>query len=133
MHAVIDARVAAVIPALLGEIDLDDYELRPARDASTNAVRQIIDAAHADSTLPEEVTFGDIGTLLVRLSRPLPGTVPAELDNQLAHRHLDLLIEGLRPSGSRHRVLSGPALAHSDLRALGGSTAGSARQDRQKT
>jgi AcrR family transcriptional regulator len=118
MHAVIDVRVAAVIPALLGEIDLDDQELTPARDASVSAIQQIIDAAHADSTLPEEVTFGDIGTLLVRLSRPLPGTVPAELSNQLAHRHLDLLIEGLRPSGSRPKNLDGPALAHRDLRAL---------------
>jgi AcrR family transcriptional regulator len=122
MHAVIDVRVAAVIPALLGEIDLDDQELKPARDASTSAIQQIIDAAHADSTLAEEVTSGDIGTLLVRLSRPLPGTVPAELNNQLAHRHLKLLIEGLRPSGSRHRVLGGPALAHRHLRALGDST-----------
>jgi AcrR family transcriptional regulator len=118
MHAVLDIGVAAVIPALIDELELDEGELRPARDASASAIQRLIDTAHDDGTLPEEVTFGDIGTLLVRLSRPLPGPVTAELSNRLAHRHVDLLIEGLRPSAERHKVVEGPALTHGDLRAI---------------
>jgi hypothetical protein len=42
------------------------------------------------------VGFADIGTLLVRLSRPLPGPVPTEVNDDLAHRHLELVLAGLR-------------------------------------
>ncbi|HLY33382.1 MAG TPA: helix-turn-helix domain-containing protein [Jatrophihabitantaceae bacterium] len=119
MHAVLDVRISAVIPVLLDQIDMDDAELAPAREASARAVERIIDAAHADRSLSEAITFGDVGTLLVRLSRPLPGPIPAELNNQLAHRHLDLLIAGLRPfRDSALDDVSGPALARSDLRRL---------------
>jgi AcrR family transcriptional regulator len=118
MHAVLEVRVSAVIPVLLDEIDMADAELGPAREKSSSAVLRIIDRAHEDGSLPAEVTFGDIGTLLVRLSRPLPGGLSAELDSDLAHRHLDLLIEGLRPSAGRHAVTAGPALSREELRAM---------------
>lgn len=118
MHTVLDLRISAVIPSLLDKVDLDDEELLPAREASALAVQGIIDRAHADGTLPEDVTFADIGMLLVRLSRPLPGPVPPELNDQLAHRHLDLLVEGLRPTGGRREVITGPALSFEELRAI---------------
>jgi AcrR family transcriptional regulator len=118
MHTVLDLRISAVIPLLLDKVDLDDEELLPAREASALAIHGIIDRAHADGTLPEDVTFADIGMLLVRLSRPLPGPVPPELNDQLAHRHLDLLVEGLRPAGARREVITGPALSFEELRAI---------------
>ena len=118
MHTVIDLRISAVIPLLLDKIDLEDQELVPAREASARTVQGIIDRAHADGTLPEDVTFADIGMLLVRLSRPLPGPVPPELNDRLAHRHLDLVVEGLRPAATRRKVTSGPALGFEQLRAL---------------
>lgn len=118
MHAVLDIRVSAVIPVLLDELDLSGADVATARDASADAVQQIVDRAHADGSLPAEVTFGDIGTLLVRLSRPMPGPMGAQLDSELAHRHLRLLIEGLRPSAGRRAVTDGPALTRSDLRAI---------------
>jgi AcrR family transcriptional regulator len=133
MHTVIDLRISAVIPLLLDKVDLEDRELRPAREASAAAVQEIIDSAHADGTLPEDVTFADIGMLLIRLSRPLPGPVPSELNNRLAHRHLDLIVEGLRPAATRRKVTTGPALSFEELRAMreaesvdagGSSTAG---------
>jgi AcrR family transcriptional regulator len=119
MHAVLDLRISAVIPLLLDKVDLDDEELLPAREMSARAVQQIIDSAHAEGTLPENVTFGDIGLLLVRLSRPLPGPIPPELNDQLAHRHLDLLVGGLRPAGRGRDVITGPALSYQELRAIG--------------
>jgi hypothetical protein len=66
------------------------------REASAHAVERLVEAAHDDGSLSPAVSFGDVGTLLVRLSRPLPGPVDAELDNRLAHRHLDLVLAGLR-------------------------------------
>jgi hypothetical protein len=44
-------------------------------------VERLIEAAHADGSLPRNVTFADIGTMLVRLSRPLPGGVQPDLDS----------------------------------------------------
>jgi hypothetical protein len=62
------------------------------------------------------VSFGDIGTLLVRLSRPLPGPIDAELDNRLAHRHLDLVLAGLRADGV---VLDAEGPSRADLHDAG--------------
>jgi hypothetical protein len=109
--------VSAVIPLVLQTLDLDDAELGPAREASASLVQQIVDAAHRDGTLADDVTFGDIGTLLVRLSRPLPGPIAPDVNDELAHRHLDLLVEGIRPSVGR-RPASGPRLERADLHRL---------------
>lgn len=98
MHDVLELKVSAVIPLVLDRLDLDDADLAPVREASAAATERLIDAAHEDGTLPREVTFGDIGTLLVRLSRPLPGPLPTEVNDELAHRHLDLVLAGLRAS-----------------------------------
>ena len=91
----LDVRVSAVIPLALDR--LDDPDLEQAREASAAAVERLVDAAHDDGSLPPEITFGDLGTLLVRLSRPLSG-MDTKADNVLAHRHLDLALAGLRTS-----------------------------------
>jgi AcrR family transcriptional regulator len=104
LREMLDVRVSAVIPLALDR--LDDPDLDAARDASASAVQRLVDAAHDDGSLPAEVSFGDIGTLLVRLSRPLTGVAP-DVDNQLAHRHLDLVLAGLRsPSAVEGRGMS---------------------------
>jgi hypothetical protein len=56
--------------------------------------------------------------LIVRLSRPLPGGFPREMDDRLSHRHLDLLIDGLRPATRPPAPLGGPAMTFDDLRRL---------------
>lgn len=115
MHDVLDLRVSAVISLVLDRLDLDDAELAPAREASAAASERLIEAAHDDGSMPREVTFGDIGTLLVRLSRPLPGPIPTELNDELAHRHLDLALAGLRASPG---VLADRGLSRAELRSL---------------
>jgi len=112
LRDMLDVRVSAVIPLALDR--LDDADLHVAREASAGAVQRLVDAAHDDGSLPAEVSFGDLGTLLVRLSRPLPGLGP-EADNQLAHRHLDLVLAGLRNPG----VLEAPGPSRADLHGLG--------------
>jgi AcrR family transcriptional regulator len=116
MHAVLDLRVAAVIPVLLEQVELEGEELTAARERGARALQQIVDSAHAAGCLNSEVTFGDIGLMLIRLSRPLPGRIAPDLNAELAHRHLDLLINGLRPAGAAPTALGGPGLSLADLR-----------------
>ena len=116
MHRAIDVRTAAVIPALFGEIPFDDEEISRARHAGPAAVQALVDAAHRAGTLRPDVTSGDIGMLIVRLSRPLPGGFPPEINYRLSHRHLNLVIDGLRATARQPAELGGPALTLTDLR-----------------
>jgi AcrR family transcriptional regulator len=118
MHRAVDLRVAAVIPALLGQVSLDDEEMQRARDEASRPLQAILDAAHSAGILRPEVTFGDISLLVIRFSRPLAG-FPRDLNDRLAHRHLDLLITGLAEMDRADaKALGGPALTLQDLRAL---------------
>jgi len=118
MHRAIDVRTAAVIPALLAEAPLDDEEIRQARETGSALLEALTSAAHQAGTLRADVTPADIGLLIVRLSRPLPGGFPPEINNSLSHRHLDLLIDGLRDTARQPAHLAGPALTLTDLRQL---------------
>jgi hypothetical protein len=119
MHRAVDLRVAAVIPALLGQVSLDDEEMLRARVEASRPLQAIIDAAQSAGILRPDVTFGDIGLLVIRFSRPLPGGFPRDLNDRLAHRHLDLLTAGLREIETADgEVLGGPALTLQDLRAV---------------
>ena len=115
MHRAIDVRTAAVIPALLADAPLDDEEIRQARQTGSALLEALVDAAHRVGTLRGDVTSGDIGLLIVRLSRPLPGGFPPETNQRLSHRHLDLLIDGLRTTARQPAQLDGPALTLTDL------------------
>jgi len=68
--------------------------------------------------LRADITAADIGMLIVRLSRPLPGGFAPEINSGLSHRHLDLVLDGLRVAAQQPAQLSGPALTMSDLRRL---------------
>ncbi|MFL6144880.1 MAG: TetR/AcrR family transcriptional regulator [Labedaea sp.] len=118
MHRALDIRVAAVIPALLRVVTLDDAETNAVREPGVTLLQRLIDTAKREGALRTDVTFADIGTLVVRLSRPLPGGFSREQNDALAHRHLDLLINGLRAVPDRAGALSGPALGLEELRRL---------------
>ena len=118
LHRALDLRIAAVMPVLVGQLQMD-RELLDARRASVEPLDQIIAAARADGSLRLDVASGDIGMLLVRLARPLPGPLPPALNHRLAHRHLDLLLDGLlRTSASPGVSLPGPAMTFDDLAAM---------------
>jgi AcrR family transcriptional regulator len=111
LREMLDVRVSAVIPLALDR--LSDPDLDQAREASASTVERLVDAAHDDGSLAREVTFGDLGTLLVRLSRPLPG-VDEKADTMLAHRHLDLVLAGLRA----HPMMAEQGLSRVELHRL---------------
>jgi AcrR family transcriptional regulator len=119
MHRALDLRIAAAMPALVGQLEMElDKELVAARQASVEPLDRIIAAAHADGSLRQDVASGDIGLLLVRLTRPLPGPFPPEVDHGLAHRHLDLVLAGLRSPNPSSASLPEPAMTFDDLRAM---------------
>jgi AcrR family transcriptional regulator len=118
MHRAIDVRTAAVIPALLAEAPFDDQELSQARRTGAALLEALVGAAHRAGTLRADVTPADIGLLIVRLSRPLLGGFPPETNTSLSHRHLDLLLDGLRTTARQPAHLGGPALTLTELRQL---------------
>jgi AcrR family transcriptional regulator len=118
MHGVLDVRIAAVIPALMPEISLDDEEIMRIRDEGVRIGEQMVEAAHRAGTLRPEVTFADIGLLTVRLSRPLPGPVTPEVNARLSHRHLDLVLNGLHSGERDEAAIEGPALSMGELRSM---------------
>ncbi len=64
------------------------------------------------------MTFADIGTSLVRLSRPLPGGFNRPQNDGLAHRHLALFVDGLRAHPAPRVELPGPSMSLDDLHRL---------------
>jgi hypothetical protein len=114
---VLDLRTSVVVPTLLDELDLEEPQLKAVRMKSAELVEQLLHAAHMTGALREGVTFGDIGLLLVRLSRPLPGPFPTEIQEQLAHRHADIVLAGVRAEPSTE-PLTGPELELPDLQQL---------------
>ncbi len=119
MHAALDLRISAVMPALLGHVSFDDAELTRGRDQNLTPVLRLIEQAQASGRLRPDVTFADIGLLLVRLSRPLPGPFPPDLDLALAHRHLDLLLAALDPrAAAAAGPLPEPALTLAELQTV---------------
>jgi AcrR family transcriptional regulator len=112
LRAALELRVSAVIPQVLDVLDLEEPELAAAREASARATEALVDAAHVSGALPEDVTFADVGMMLVRIARPLPGPMGDELKHELARRHLELFIRGLRAGEGE---LEGPALSRSEL------------------
>jgi AcrR family transcriptional regulator len=117
MRRALALQVSAVVPALLGAVELDDEEMRAVRMESAELLQQMIDGAQADGSLRDGIAFGDIATLLVRLSRPLPGTIDRTRDMELADRQLTLLIDGLR-SERAIEPLSGTGMTLESLQAL---------------
>jgi AcrR family transcriptional regulator len=112
LRAALELRVSAVIPQVLDVLDLEEPELAAAREASARATEALVDAAHVSGGLPKDVTFADVGMMLVRIARPLPGPMPDELKHQLSRRHLELFIRGLRGGEGD---LDGPELTRGDL------------------
>lgn len=115
LRRALELRVSVVMPQVLDVIDPDHPDLAAARDATAKAVEQLVDAAHASGDLPADVTFLDVGMMLVRIARPLPGPMPTEMKDELARRHLDLFIRGLRTGGAE---LSGPVVTRDDMAAM---------------
>lgn len=117
MHAVIDLRTSAVIPALLGALDLEEPQIKAARTTSAQLIEDLLETARKTGRLRPDAAFADVGLLLVRFSQKLPGPFTEQAQQELAHRHADLLIAGLTAVPSQP-PLSGPSMDLADLQEL---------------
>lgn len=120
MRRALDLRVGAVMPALARQIPMDDTEMLHARNETSQLAQMMIQRAQAEGALRRDITEGDIGLLIIRLARPLPEPISLALSDRLAHRHLDLLLAGMRTPGQERASapLPDPALQLNDLRTL---------------
>jgi AcrR family transcriptional regulator len=116
MHAVLDLRTSAVMPELLDQLAEDDPQRLEISSAINSIIEELINDARHQGLIRDELRFADIGLLLVRLSRPLIG-LKDELQLPYAHRHLDLVLAGMRPG---EPPLSGPRFTLRELRGARG-------------
>lgn len=116
LRRALELKVSAVMPQVLEVLEAEDPALADAREATAKGVEALVDAAHASGDLPADVTFLDVGMMLVRIARPLPGPMPASLKDELARRHLELFIRGLRAPADG--ALSGPVVTRAELAAM---------------
>jgi AcrR family transcriptional regulator len=102
LHRSLDVRIAAVMPVLDGQFDIEhDGELRQARNDLTPLFEAIVQAAWGSRQLRTDIGLGDIGLMVIRLARPLPGAFPRDFDDAMAHRQLDIMLDGLRGEHAR--------------------------------
>lgn len=113
VHRAADERVGALCPMLSNWMEMDDPELLALQRRLTRAVESMMDNARRSGQLRTDVAIGDLMVALTQLTRPLPGTGWADID-RYAHRHLELLLDGLR--APQRSVLPGSAATLEGLR-----------------
>lgn len=103
LHLAVDHGLG-VLNIIVPLLDRADW---PERRARAEALLQgIVDLARRDGQLRDDVTVADVGFAIIRACRPLGVGLPAEDERALAHRHIDLHLDGLirsqpsRPSAS---------------------------------
>jgi AcrR family transcriptional regulator len=98
LHDALDVGIA-VMNRIHDEID-KDAEYRAWSNAAAGAVRQVIDRARSEGTLRPDAEFGDVGLVLVRFTRPIGAGFDPALERPLAHRQLDVYVDGLQARGA---------------------------------
>lgn len=112
VHSAADQRVGAVFPGL-GQRVVDDEAFHAARDRSMAAMEHLLDAATRTGLVRPDVGLGDLMFPLTQLTRPLPGTTCQDYCHETIHRHLELLLDGLR--APQRSVLPGSAITLADV------------------
>ena len=115
MHRALDVCAPAIMPLLDDEVR-GAPEVKALLDSTAAAQGELIASAQRQGSLRAGVTFADIGLALARFSRPIGHAFDPALEATVAHRHLDVFVDGLR-----HGVgppLPGLALTLRDLRAM---------------
>ncbi|WTW93404.1 TetR/AcrR family transcriptional regulator [Streptomycetaceae bacterium NBC_01309] len=115
MHLAVDAKIGATMPALAGRVVFDDA-VEEARLTVSRIVQRLLETAQAHGLVRGDVAFGDITLMVMRLTRPLPAITKILVDDDLAHRHLDIYLDGLRAEGDGARAeLPPPVVALADF------------------
>jgi AcrR family transcriptional regulator len=115
MHRALDLGAPVLMP-LVGDMVRDDPEIGRLLEETAAIQRRLIELAKQDGPLRADVDFADVGLALARFGRPIGGAFDPALEPALAHRHLEVFIDGLR--AREGAPLPGPALSLAHLRAM---------------
>ncbi|MCT7355333.1 TetR/AcrR family transcriptional regulator [Streptomyces sp. 15-116A] len=115
-HTAADERISALCPMVSSTFDQHHPDLEEARRRVEDLVVRLMDRAKAAGQLRDDVEFGDLLVGVSQLSRPPAGTGcgNAERFDRFVHRHLQLLLDGMRAPA--RTVLPGTAVTMEDLR-----------------
>ncbi|MGC5012337.1 TetR/AcrR family transcriptional regulator [Streptosporangium sp. DT93] len=94
MHRGADSRISAIGTVLSEWVDKEVPRFAEANDRILAALRRMISDGQRRGLLRPDIGVGDVFLALCQLTRPMPG-VDARLSSPYAHRHLDLLVDGL--------------------------------------
>lgn len=105
LHAAVDIGVGVLnlIRPLLGNPDWSDQRAR-----ITTLVEAIVDQGKRDGQLRGETQVVDLVFAVIRFSRPLGVGLPRSDERELAHRHLDIYLDGLGAIGRKRQPLPEP-------------------------
>ncbi|MET9907085.1 helix-turn-helix domain-containing protein [Streptomyces sp. NPDC006476] len=113
VHASADERVSALCPMVSSTFDKNHPDLEAARERCEQIIGEVMDRARKAGQLRPDVGVGELMLAVAQLSRP-PAGVDCLSGDRFVHRHLQLLLDGLRaPARS---VLPGTAATLEDLR-----------------
>ncbi|MFI8189772.1 TetR/AcrR family transcriptional regulator [Streptomyces sp. NPDC085946] len=114
VHAAADERISALCPMISSTFDQHHPDLEAARRRVEELVAEVMERARNAGQLRRDVGVGDLMIAVGQLSRPPAGTECLRAD-RFVHRHLQLLLDGMRaPAPS---VLPGAAMTLEELRA----------------
>lgn len=95
VHDSVNWKIGALCPMLSEWTDLNDPEVLATRERLDAVVQTIVDAAQAAGSLRDDVGSNDVMMAVAQIVRPFPGARYDSLQ-PFVHRHLQLLLDGLR-------------------------------------
>ncbi|WP_042414224.1 TetR/AcrR family transcriptional regulator [Streptacidiphilus anmyonensis] len=95
VHDAVNWKIGALCPMLSEWTDLDEAEVFSTKERLDGVVQTIVSAAQAAGTLRDDIGSNDVLMAVAQLVRPFPGATYDSLQ-PFVHRHLQLLLDGLR-------------------------------------
>ncbi|RAG82584.1 TetR/AcrR family transcriptional regulator [Streptacidiphilus pinicola] len=95
VHDSVNWKIGALCPMLSEWTDLGDPEVYATRERLDGSIQAIVSAAQAAGSLRDDVGSDDVMMAVAQLVRPFPGARYESLQ-PFVHRHLQLLLDGLR-------------------------------------
>ncbi|WP_439679561.1 TetR/AcrR family transcriptional regulator [Embleya sp. MST-111070] len=95
-HAATEERIGALCTLMSDTVDKAHPELIAARNRLEDLVESLMTRARAEGLLRTDIGSGDLLVAITQLTRPLPGMGGCVANDAFAHRHLDVLLDGLR-------------------------------------
>ena len=74
---------------------LDDVDWPERRERADALLSGIVDRAKRDGPMRPDATAQDVGFAIIRACRPLAVGLPPDDERTLAHRHIDIYVDGL--------------------------------------